>query len=167
MAQFGSINLAPEARFNTPTVFISYAWEDDRHKAWVADLCKRLMTDDVQIVLDIWNTAPGDQLPEFMETAIRGSDFVLFICTPKYRRKSDLREGGVGFEGHIISAESFVHGNHRKFIPILRGPDWTTSAPSWALGKRYLDFRNDPYSEEEYLTLCSTLKRPSTGAVTP
>lgn len=145
-----------------PKVFISYAWEDDI-KTWVRALAKRLRKDGVETVLDQWETDYGDQLPEFMEKAVRESDFVILICTPKYKKKSDERQGGVGYEGHIITAEIFENNNHRKFIPVLRKGNWIFSAPSWAAGKLYIDLRANPYSEENYRDLLKTLhgKKPT------
>src|SRR5258707_9625619 len=99
-----------------PKVFISYAWENDV-KIWVLDLATRLRQDGVEAILDQWALVPGDQLTQFMERAIRESDFVVFICTPTYKRKSDRRKGGVGYEGGIITGEVFAKNNHRKFIP--------------------------------------------------
>jgi hypothetical protein len=40
-------------------------------------------------MLDQWATVPGDRLPHFMEKAIRENSYVLIICTPKYKEKSD------------------------------------------------------------------------------
>jgi len=127
---------------NYPTSFISYSWEDDEHKKWVKDLASRLRQDGVDVRLDQWEVIPGDQLPSFMEKSIREIDYVLIICTPKYKRKSDNREGGVGYEGDIITGEVFQKQNHRKFIPILRKGVWNESAPSWISGKYYVDLRN-------------------------
>lgn len=45
----------------------------------------------------------------------------------------------------------------RKFVPILRGEEWTISAPAWLLGSFYLDFRADPISENAYQDLLDTL----------
>jgi hypothetical protein len=73
----------------------------------------------VDVTLDQWHVGPGDQLPEFMERGIRESDFVIILCTPRYKEKSEGRKGGVGFEGHIMSAEMYLSGNQRKFIPVL------------------------------------------------
>jgi hypothetical protein len=149
-----------------PTVFISYAWEEDV-KAWVLNLATRLRREgglDVQI--DQWHVAPGDPLPAFMERAIRSNDFVLLVCTPKYKAKSDDRQGGVGYEGHIITAEVFTSENHRKFIPILRKGDWKSAAPSFLLGKVYVDFRDDPYSEASYQELLKALHRRLPGPPT-
>lgn len=142
---------------NYPTSFISYSWEDDEHKKWVKNLASRLRHDGVDIKLDQWEVIPGDQLPLFMEKSIREIDYVLIICTPKYKRKSDNREGGVGYEGDIITGEVFQKQNHRKFIPILRKEEWEKSAPSWLSGKYHIDLRNDSDFENNYQDLITTL----------
>lgn len=142
---------------NYPTSFISYSWEDDEHKKWVKDLASRLRQDGVDVKLDQWEVIPGDQLPSFMEKSIREIDYVLIICTPKYKRKSDNREGGVGYEGDIITGEVFQKQNHRKFIPILRKGEWMESAPSWISGKYYVDLRNITDFESNYKDLITTI----------
>ncbi|HQX16394.1 MAG TPA: SUMF1/EgtB/PvdO family nonheme iron enzyme [Anaerolineales bacterium] len=144
------------AETKPPKVFISYAWEDDL-KTWVLDFAARLRSDGINAILDQWETVPGDQLPEFMEKSVRESDFVVFVCTPTYKRKSDRRKGGVGYEGHIITGEVFQKNNHRKFIPVLRKGKWATASPSWASSKLFIDFRGEPYSETSYQHLLDTL----------
>lgn len=140
-----------------PRVFISYSWDSPEHRDWAAALASRLREDGVESVLDRWHTAPGDQLPAFMETAVRESDNVLIICTPRYKERSDRREGGVGYEGNVITAEVFARQNHRKFIPVLRQGD-DQAMPSWLLGSYFVDLRGEPYSEIHYNDLLSTLK---------
>ena len=152
-----------------PSAFLSYSWDSPQHREWVNALGVRLRVDGIDTHWDELDTRLGDQLPHFMEQAIRSSDFVLMICTPKYKARSDSRLGGVGFEGNIITAELLAFGNERKFLPILRGADWDTSAPSWAHGKRYTDLRGDPYSPAEYNHLLATLlgTLPAAPAVKP
>lgn len=139
-----------------PKVFISYAWEDDV-KIWVRAFAKQLRKDGVETVLDQWETHYGDQLPEFMEKAVRESDFAILVCTPKYKKKTDEREGGVGYEGHIITSEIFQKSNHRKFIPVLRKGNWGSALPSWAAGKLSIDLSGDPYSQKNYRELLRVL----------
>ena len=74
-----------------------------------------------------------------MEREIQQNDYVLIICTPKYRKKSDERTGGVGYEGDIMTGEVHTQGNHRKFIPVLARGEWMESAPSWLRGKYSVD----------------------------
>ena len=142
-----------------PTAFVSYSWDNDAHTEWVRDLAARLRSDGVNVILDQWHAVPGDQLPEFMEKAIRENDYVFIVCTPNYRTKSDERKGGVGYEGDIITAELFANRNNRKFIPILRGSDWNSSAPSWLKGKYYISLNGNPYSEDQYDDLLATIHR--------
>lgn len=141
----------------SPNVFLSYSWDTDTHKQWVKDFATRLRGDGVNVILDRWDVAPGGQIPEFMERSVRENDFVLIVCTPKYKDRSDNRAGGVGYEGDIMTGEVFVQGNDQKFIPLLRGDEWVSSAPSWLLGKYYIDFRGEPYSKDSYQELLDYL----------
>ena len=140
-----------------PKAFISYAWENDEHRGWVRDLATRLRKAGVEVQLDCWDVAPGDQLPAFMERAVRENDYALIICTPRYKEKSDSRTGGVGYEGDIMTAEVLAGRSDRKFIPILRKGSWREAAPSWLAGKYYIDLTGDPYSETHWQDLLATL----------
>lgn len=158
-----------QALRNAPKTFVSYSWDHDEHRRWVRDFAARLRGDGVDVVLDQWHAAPGDQLPEFMERSVRENDYVLIICTPRYKEKSDGRLGGVGYEGDIMTAEALLNRTPRKFIPILRSGDWRSAAPSWLIGKYYIDLRGDSYSEEKYQDLLTTLhgRRPQAPAIGP
>jgi hypothetical protein len=152
-----------------PTAFVSYSWDSESHKTWTREFSARLRGDGIDVKLDQWELVPGDQLPEFMESAVRDSDYVLIVCTHKYKEKSDNRVGGVGYEGDIVSAEVYTARNHRKFIPILREPPWQRAAPTWLSGKYYVDLSGSPYSESQYHDLLTTLlgTRPKAPPVSP
>lgn len=139
------------------TVFISYSWDGNSHKEWVLALAQRLRADGVDVTLDRWAAVPGDQLPAFMESAIRDNEFVVIICTPRYKARSDSREGGVGYEGDIMTGEVMTQQNHRKFIPVWRSGTWPEAAPSWLAGKYHINLTGDPYSERDYEDLVRTL----------
>lgn len=145
------------AKKDAPTAFISYTWDDESHKEWVRRISAQLRADGVDVKLDQWETVPGDQLTQFMEKAIRENDYVLIVCTPNYKKKSDERHGGVGYEGDIITAELFTERNHRKFIPVLRDGDWKDAFPTSLNGKYGIDLRGEPYSEEQYQKMLITL----------
>ena len=147
-----------------PLAFISYSWDDEAHKEWVADLATALRNDGIETILDQWHAVPGDQLPEFMERQIRESDYVLVICTPNYRLKSDERKGGVGYEGDIMTAEVHASSNHRKFIPVLAQGLWERAAPSWLKGKYYVDLSSPDKRTENYSDLLTTLQGKRSAA---
>ena len=142
-----------------PRAFVSYSWDDEAHKSWVATLATDLRRDGIETILDQWHTVPGDQLPAFMEKEILKNDYVLVICTPNYRLKSDERLGGVGYEGDIMTAEMLTQGNHRKFIPVLARGTWEESAPSWLKGKYYVDLSTAENYRKNYPDLTSTMLR--------
>jgi hypothetical protein len=147
-----------------PTVFISYSWDDEAHKEWVRQLATQLRADGVDARLDHWHAVPGDQIPAFMEREIRENDYVIIICTPKYKEKSDKGAGGVGYEGGIMSAEVFAKQNHRKFIPVLAKGSWAEAAPSWLLGTYHVDL-SDVYRypggyQDLLTTILSTRPKP-------
>lgn len=131
-----------------PQTFISYSWDNDTHKQWVRKLAEGLRKNGVNATLDQWETSPGDQLPAFMERTIRESKFVVIICTPNYKKRSDSRKGGVGYEGDIMTAEAMNEQNPRKFIPVLRSGNWSDAAPSWLSGKSFIDLSDESDDHE-------------------
>ena len=160
--------MAPEPDPTVPKTFISYFWDDDAHKEWVKQLATRLREDGVDVTLDRWHAAPGDQIPAIMERTVHENDFVIVVCTPRFKERSDGRGGGVGYEGDIMTAYAFTGGDKRKFIPVLRRGSWSEAAPTWLLGRAKIDLSGDPYSESEYGELLRTLhgareERPPIG----
>lgn len=141
----------------SPIAFISYSWDDETHKQRVRNLATRLRYDGVDVRLDQWEIAPGDQLPEFMERSLRESDFILIICTPEYKMKSDGRDGGVGYEGHIMTTELYTTHNYRKFIPLLSHAKSEESIPTWLRGAYHIDLFNLELFEGAYKELVDTL----------
>lgn len=139
------------------SIFISYSWEDDTHIDWVKTLATKLRKDGIDAKIDQWELSLGDQLTEFMERSIRENDYVLVICTPTYKIKSDKRQGGVGYEGDIITAELFGKQSNRKFIPVLKSGNWESSAPTWLGSKLYIDLSNFPNSLTGYSKLEETI----------
>lgn len=155
-------NQEPSKTLDHPKAFVSYAWDGEVHRDWVHTLAARLRGLGVDVTLDQWSAAPGDRLPFFMEQSIRLNDFILIICTPKYKEKSENRSGGVGYEGDVMTGELLVTGNHRKFIPILREGEWAGACPSWLLGKYFVDLRGNPYSEQSFSDLLAAVCRDRT-----
>ncbi len=141
-------------------VFVSYSWDGPGHQRWVAQLASRLRDAGYDILLDQWSVAPGEDLPAFMERAVRDSGRVLLICTEGYKQRADNRRGGGGYETTLIAGEILYGISRDKFIPILRGAEWKDSAPSYLAASRYIDLRGDPYDEEAYVELTRALPRP-------
>lgn len=149
-----------------PKVFISYSWEDEEHKDWVRCFTDKLITNGIDATLDQYDLTLGDRLPQFMEQSIKSAAYVLIICTPTYKAKSDSRKGGVGYEGHIISDELFSKSNERKFIPIIRRGTPQTAMPNCLAGKLGIiltDEDNDTGFTDLLTTLYGEKKKPVLG----
>lgn len=140
-----------------PRVFITYSWEEDSHKKWVRDFTDQLINDGIDAYLDQYDLTLGDRLPQFMEQSISNADYVLVICTPIYKQKSDNRVGGVGYEGHIISAELLSTRNEHKFIPVIRKGTVENSLPLCLSGKLGVDLSREDSYKFNYQDLITTL----------
>ena len=140
----------------TVKVFISYSWDNEEYKQWVMNLAKRLRSDGIEAILDQWEIALGDPLTHFMEEKIEASEYVLIICTPGYREKSRERQGGVGYEDHVMTAEIYDKKNHRKYIPMIAKSSIRGSVPTFLSGRRFVNLNDENY-EDGYLELKSTL----------
>jgi TIR domain len=137
-----------------------------------------LRGDGVDVTLDQWELQPGDRLPVFMEAAIREHDYILIVCTPDYKERSDAREGGVGYEGDIMTGELLSRRNERKFIPVLRRGDTADAVPAWLAGKYHVNMPEGAEAERSYRDLLTTLlgqreaapplgRPPATGSPRP
>lgn len=142
---------------NNPSTFISYAWESSELKKWVKFLATKLRSKGIDVKLDDWEIAPGDQLPHFMEKSVKENEYILIICTPDYKLKSENRIGGVGYEGDIMTAEVLQRSNHRKFIPILKLGTKESAIPSWLQGKYFIDLSSDSHFDNNFEDLLTTL----------
>lgn len=140
----------------SPQVFISYSWDSDSHKEKVKDFALQLRANGINVIYD-GDLQLGKRLPHFMEDSISTSDFVLFICTHKYKERADRRKAGVGYENQIITSELFKTCNEEKFIPVLFSGTWEFSLPKWAEGKLGIDLSSPELYDTNFQKLLSNL----------
>jgi len=134
---------------SAPKCFISYSWDSDAHKEWVRKLAKHLQDNGVETLLDQWDLRPGSDIPNYMETSVRESNFVILVCTPNFATKANEGSGGVGYEKCIVTGEVFqCVSSPEKFVPILRSGSDKEAIPSYLKSKYYVDFRDDQAFEK-------------------
>lgn len=146
---------------NPIKVFITYSWEDITHKKWARQLADDLLAHGIDTTIDQYDIGPEKRLPQFMEESITNATYVLVICTPRYKQKSDDRDGGVGYESHLMAGELLTKKNEHKFIPILRRGTYENAIPSFLIGKWAYDLSeslNTPEYEENLHEMISMLK---------
>lgn len=145
-----------------PTVFISYSHESNAHKNWVrTSLAERLMASGIRVILDQWHLKFGSDLPYFMENASR-ADSVLLVCTPDFALRANSRQGGVGYESSIITAEILDRrpSVEPKFVPVWRDGSRCAATPHYLRSALAVDLRDqNPEYEQEFNKLLRQLHR--------
>lgn len=127
-----------------PSCFISYSWDSPEHRAWVVKLATALRSHGVNAIVDAFHAPLGADLTSFM-ARLATTDFVLIVCTPRYRLKSrGDASGGVGYEQAIITGHIFSGASKpQKFIPLLRAGELAEAVPDYLLNRHAADFRDD------------------------
>jgi hypothetical protein len=141
----------------SPIAFISYSRDDDAHVRWVYRLATELVEKGIDVLLDLWDLHPGDDVAEYMENCVAKSHRVLVVCTPNYVKKANEGTGGVGYEKTIITGEIVRNVGTNKFIPVLRASQGSQLLPRCLSSRLYIDFRNDREYTEGLLKLLREL----------
>lgn len=104
-----------------PKVFISYSWTDQTHQNFVLQVAERLVSDGIDVVLDLYELKEGQDKYAFMERMVTDESVthVLMMCDKAYAEKADARKSGVGTESQIISREIYEKIDQTKFVPIV------------------------------------------------
>ena len=140
-----------------PSVFVSYSHDSDDHMAWVLQLATRLRHNGVDTILDRWNLALGQDVAAFIERGLSKSNRVLCVCSEIYVRKANTKQGGVGYEKSIMTAEIMANLNTTWVIPVVRNNLARDLIPIFLGGSLYIDFRDDRKYEEKYEELLRSL----------
>lgn len=158
-----------------PKVFISYSWHPEENKIRVQQLARRLMSDGVDVILDVWSLKDGQDKYVFMEKMVTDSDInkVLIICNKDYVEKADCRNGGVGTESTIMSDEIYSKAEQTKFLPVVfeKGNDGMIYKPHFLKSRIHIDMSSDDCYEMGYEQLLRDIfdkpliKKPALGTM--
>ncbi|MEU2783023.1 tetratricopeptide repeat protein [Streptomyces sp. NPDC007110] len=97
-----------------PQVFVSYAWEDEKHKSAVLLLARLLLNAGADVWLDAMAVERGPEWAAETAREIADADFVLVIASPAYKRRMEGAEEpgqgrGVKWEARHIVEFAFTH----------------------------------------------------------
>lgn len=158
-----------------PKVFISYSWHPEENKIRVQQLARRLMSDGVDVILDVWSLKDGQDKYVFMEKMVTDSDInkVLIICNKDYVEKADCRKGGVGTESTIMSDEIYSKAEQTKFLPVVfeKGNDGMIYKPHFLKSRIHINMSSDDCYEMGYEQLLRDIfdkpliKKPALGTM--
>ena len=153
--------MSNESASEAPTVFISYSHDSAEHKEWVKELGRMLCENGVDVILDSFELLGGQDTPDYMTNGIQRSDRVLCICTDRYIQRAEEGEGGVGFEGMVITKELVERARTDKFIPIIRNVKSEAKTPSFLGTKGWVNFSDDQDFVKQYDYLLRSIYRVS------
>jgi TIR domain len=152
-----------EQKIAAPECFISYAWGNPEHQRWVEkSLATDLQKAGIAVVLDRWENARiGASVPRFVER-VAGSDRVIVVGTPLYRKKYDNREPMRGFvvaaEGDLIGKRMIgTESQKESVLPVLLEGTEESALPHLLHGRVYADFRDSEGYFETALELLLSL----------
>jgi hypothetical protein len=130
-----------------PRCFISYSWTNPEHQDWVLRLATQLRESGVDAILDKWDLREGNDAIAFMERMVTDPTVtkVIMVLNRSYAEKADKREGGVGTESQIISAEVYNRLDQNKFVGVLSELDdeGHPFRPAYYRSRIYIDLSSD------------------------
>ncbi|HPA20888.1 MAG TPA: TIR domain-containing protein [Verrucomicrobiae bacterium] len=145
----------------SPKVFISYSWTSPAHQSQVKEWAERLVSDGVDVVLDLWDLKEGQDKYAFMERMVTdpGVTHVLVVSDKAYSEKADARKAGVGTESQIISKEVYEKVDQTKFIPLVCefADDNTPFLPTFLKSRIWMDFSSQESANSNWERLIRLL----------
>jgi hypothetical protein len=129
----------------SPKLFVSYAWTSPKHIEWVIQLATDLKSFGIDVKIDQWHLREGQDAHSFMEQLVRSDEVekAILICDKKYVERANKREGGVGIESQIITAEIYDNVKQTKFVCLAIDNDAGGNAaiPNFLKSRVFIDFR--------------------------
>ncbi|TKB74486.1 MAG: hypothetical protein E8D46_05470 [Nitrospira sp.] len=157
----------------SPRVFISYSWSSPGHQARIRQWAEQMVSDGVDVVLDVWGLKEGDDKYAFMEKMVTDESVthVLVFSDSEYAAKADARKAGVGTESQIISREVYAKVQQSKFIPVVCEFEDSGEPflPTFLKSRIWIDFSSSEAANENWEQLIRLLygkpahEKPSLG----
>ena len=105
-----------------PKVFISYSHQDAIYENKVLEFSNKLRSEGIDASIDLYEEAPSEGWPRWMENQIRKSDYVLVLCSKSYYEKFYSDEKGKGVTWEVSIIYQYLYDSNvetKKFIPIF------------------------------------------------
>ncbi|MFP5436804.1 MAG: TIR domain-containing protein [Bacteroidia bacterium] len=159
-----------------PSVFISYAHDNESHKAKVLELANKLTMEGLDCWIDRYvegSNPPERGWPQWMEEKIRLSDYVLVVPSPKYKARFEGTEkAGVGkggkYESILILTQLYENETiNKKFYSVVvnNGDEKNIIAPLLPFTRYNVTTANGYDILYGLLTNQSEIVRPKVGKI--
>lgn len=157
---------------DNPKVFISYSHQSPAFEEKILNFSNKLRSEGIDANIDLYEEAPQEGWPRWMENQIRESDYVLVVCDKSYYDKfySDNKGKGVIWEVNIVY--QFLYDNYTetsKFIPVFFDSENEQYIPTPIKGFTYYNIGEKDGYDKLYWRLRGVTKnqRPPLGELRP
>jgi len=140
-----------------PRVFISYSHDSQSHSDKVLEFAFALRSNGIDVELDQFHTDEIVDWPTWCEEKIsrEHADFVLCICTAKYRDRIEgtvpPEEGkGAYWEGSLLRKELYDTKGNRRIVPVLFHGEPESSILGFLQGWTFCRIRDFALSDSGY-----------------
>lgn len=154
-----------------PKVFISYSHDSLQLEEKVKNLADILIGYGIDTEIDQYTTNPVQGWPQYMLENILKSDYILCVCTEKYKKRFENEEKiGVGlgakFEGKYITQILYSDEYNGKVLPILFTDDESIIPLALQPYTHYKLHQNGEFEKlYRYITGQPLIKRPQLGSI--
>lgn len=110
-----------------PKVFISYSHQNAKYENRILEFANHLRSEGIDAIIDLYEEAPTEGWPRWMENQIHNSDFVLVVSSKSYYEKCYLESNkskGISWEVNIVYQHIYDAATiNTKFIPVYFDKD--------------------------------------------
>lgn len=156
-----------------PRVFISYSHEQDKdYEQKLLRFSNKLRSEGIDASIDLYEEAPEEGWPRWMENQIRWADYVLVVASKSYYDKCYGSQKGKGVNWEVNIVYQNIYDNNAqtsKFIPVFfnEGDDQYILTPLKPF--TYYDLSKDDQYDKLYWRLRGVSKnqKPPLGNLRP
>ncbi len=157
---------------NNPKVFISYSHQNTSYEDKVLSFANKLRSDGIDANVDLYEEAPPEGWPRWMENQIKVADFVLVIASKSYYDKcySDKKGKGISWEVNIAYQHIYdASSENTKFIPVFFTEDEAQYILTPIKSSTYYNIGNNDGYDKLYWRLRGVTQRqkPPLGKLRP
>jgi SEFIR domain-containing protein len=108
-----------QAQSEGPTVFLSYARDDEVHASTVLDLANLLVANGIDVELDDWHSGSRRDRYAWVLREIQAADFVIVVASPGYRSVGDgthTRNLHRGVQAEAAVLRDLVYGDRETWL---------------------------------------------------
>lgn len=155
-----------------PKVFISYSHQGREYEEKVFEFANRLRREGIDASIDLYEEAPKEGWPRWMENQIRWADYVIVLVSKSYYDKCYSQDSGKGIHWEVNIVYQLLYDSNcetTKFIPAFFDKDDEAYIPTPLKSYTYYNISDEEQFDKLYWRLrgVSQYKKPELGKLRP